>query len=197
MQLGSHLLHIQAFVRNVCAPTCGTELLCGLLRCISLILCSAWMQLGPLVFCPSARLFLGRGFPEHHAKGGLVLPPCAWYSRKEANCQVSCAVSLSHFARTSLKKGNEELSVPYSASPSDTGATHRGKQVIGSLWGSAAWGRETGFACHHPGAEGNPGQKSQPSLDLLTSLPLGQNQGGRCPGESLKHFCVKSATAGL
>ena len=36
------------------------------------------------------------------------MPPCAWdCSWKEDNCQVTCAVSLSRFARTSLKKETE------------------------------------------------------------------------------------------
>lgn len=104
---------------------------------------------------------------------------------EEANCQVTCMGSLLHFAQTSLKNGNEELSVPYSTSPSDAAAALRGKWVIGSPWESAGWKREMGFACHHPGEEGNPGQKSRPFLDPLSSLPLGQSQRGGCGGESL------------
>lgn len=52
------------------------------------------------------------------------------------------------------------------------------------------------LCCHHPGAEGNPGQKSWPFLDLLTSLPLGQNQRGGRHEESLS-ISLKSATTVL
>lgn len=75
------------------------------------------------------------------------------------------------------EKGKEDLLVPYSTSPSDAGAAHRGKPAVCR--------KETGFMCHHAGAEGNPGQKSQPLLDQLTSLPLGQSQRGGCHGGSL------------
>lgn len=185
MRLGSHLLHAQVLVRNVCGPTCGTELSCALLRCSSLILCSAWMQLGPLVFCLSTAVFRKR-LPRAPCLGGLGhasmhLELLLEGSQLPRNLRSFPFLLCTDFS----EKGNEELSVPYSTSPADTGAARRGKWVIGSPWESAAWRRETGFACHHPGAEGNPGQKSRPFLDLLTSLLLGQSQREGCHGEGL------------
>lgn len=75
-----------SLVRTVCVPACSTELPCALLRCSSLILCYEQMQLGLLVFCPPAQLFLWRGFPGHPALWGSVMPLCAWgsHGRKPA-----------------------------------------------------------------------------------------------------------------
>lgn len=61
------------------------------------------MQLSPLVFCPSAQLFLERGFPEHHASEGCHAAMCLELLVEGSQLQLTCAVSLSRFAWTSLK----------------------------------------------------------------------------------------------
>lgn len=64
------------------------------------------------------------------------------------------------------------------------------------LGSPAVWRRETVFLCHHPGQEGRhsgvlafPGPAHVPSS--------GPESEERMLWANLKHFCMKSATAGL
>lgn len=92
------------------------------------------------------------------------------------------------------EKGNEDLLVPYSTSPSDAGAAHRGKRV--TLEVSCV---QKGNWLYVPSRRGRrqSGAEVPASPGPAHLPPPGTEPEGRMPRGKLKHFCVKSATAGL
>lgn len=121
------------------------------------------------------------------------MPPCAW------NCQEGTQLPSKWHGFPFLlcvdfsEKGNRIISSLLYESLRYRSVLWR---EVGHLGSPAVWRRETGFLCHHPGQEGrHPGALAFPGPVHLPSS--GTESKERMLWANLKHFCMKSATAGL
>lgn len=132
---------------------------------------------------PQHGFFLGRGFPEYHTLGRLGHAAVHLELLMEGSQLPS---NLRRFpfplCPDFCEKRNEDLLVPYSTSPSDAGAAHRGKGV--TLEVSCV---QKGNWLYVPSRRGRrqSGAEVPASPGPAHLPPPGQSQRGRCRGGSL------------